>query len=816
MTGRVLDRHIEQEMREAYLDYAMSVIVSRALPDVRDGMKPVQRRVLYAMSEMNLLPNQAYRKSAGVVGEVLGKYHPHGDAPVYDAMVRLAQPFSMRYPLVDGQGNFGSVDNDPPAAMRYTEARLSPIAMEMLADIDRETVAFIPNYDDRFSEPTVLPARLPNLLVNGTNGIAVGMATSIPPHNLTEVCNATIHLIDNPEATVNDLLQFIKGPDFPTGAIVMGRSGLINAYSTGHGRAIVQARAEVQEMRGNRQQIVVTEIPFQVNKAALVEKIAELARDKKIDGISEIRDESDRQGMRIVIELRREAMGEQVLNALYKHTSLRTAIYYNMLALVEGQPRVLGLRAILSAYIEFRKEIVVKRTQYDLRKARDRAHILEGLKIALDNLDAVITLIRQAESADAARTGLMTTFGLSQRQAQAILDMQLRRLAALERQRILDEYAEILQTISELEALLADPKKIEGVVREEVIELRDKYGDERRTEINDEEARDFTRAELVPHQEVAVTLSQRGYIKRVPASTYRLQRRGGRGIKGMNTREADAVKHLLVCDTHDTLFFFTNRGRVAPLKCYELPADASRTARGLPLVNYISTLTMEDKITAIIYSKSLEGDDNLVFATKLGEVKRTPVRNFANVRSTGIIAMDLEKDDEVVAAKIAQDNDDIILVTEHGQAIRFNVGKLRAASRTSGGVRGITLKKGDQVVAMEVVSQGTHLLALTKNGFGKRTPMDSYPAHGRGGQGVKTFNITDKTGDVCAAVAVTSGQELMMVSRGGVVNRTTVDEISRQGRVTQGVTIMNVEDGDELVSVARIDPEENGSDDSEE
>jgi DNA gyrase subunit A len=508
-------------------------------------------------------------------------------------------------------------------------------------------------------------------------------------------------------------------------------------------------------------------------------------------------------------------MGEQVLNALYKHTALRTAIYYNMLALVEGQPRVLGLKAILGAYIEFRKEIVIKRTQFDLRKARDRAHILEGLEIALDNLDAVIALIRGAESAEAARLGLMTTFGLSQRQAQAILDMQLRRLAALERQRILDEYAEVQQLIADLEALLADSKKIEGVVREEVVELRDKYGDERRTEINDQEARDFTKAELVPHQEVAVTLSQRGYIKRVPASTYRIQRRGGRGIRGMITREADAVKHLLVCDTHDTLFFFTNRGRVAPLKCYELPADASRTARGLPLVNYISTLTMEDKITAVIAAHSLDGEANLVFATKLGEVKRTPIKHFANVRSTGIIAMDLEEGDEVVAARIAMEEDDIVLVTEKGQALRFNVSKLRAASRTSGGVRGMSLKPGDQVVAMEVAAHGQHLLTLTKNGFGKRTPMASYPAKGRNGQGMKTFNITAKTGNVCAAVAVSPGQELMMVSRQGVVNRTTVDEISRQGRITQGVTIMNVEDGDELVSVSRIDPAENGNGEAE-
>ena len=591
---------IEDEMRNSYLDYAMSVIVSRALPDVRDGLKPVQRRILYAMDDLGMRAGTAYRKSARLVGDVLGKYHPHGDTAVYDALVRMAQDFSLRYPLIDGQGNFGSIDDDPPAAMRYTEARLAAIAQEMLADIDRDTVDFGVNFDDSLREPLVLPARLPNLLINGASGIAVGMATSIPPHNLREVCDAVVHLIDHPEATVDDLIKFIHGPDFPTGGIIMGREGIHSAYSSGRGRVVVRARAAIEDMaRGGRKQIVVTEIPYQVNKATLVEKIALLAKDKKVDGISDIRDESDRHGMRVVIELRREAQAEIVLNNLYKHTALQSAFSVNTLALVDGQPQVLPLKRILRHYIDFRRQVITRRAEFDLKKAQDRAHILEGLRIALNNLDAVINLIRQSADADAARQGLMQQFGLTQIQAQAILDMQLRRIAALERERIEEEYQGLLKTIAELQALLADPQKILAEIKTEIRKLRKDYGDDRRTEITGEEARSYTPEEQIQHQEMVVTITQRGYIKCMPASTYRAQHRGGRGITGMLPREADVLQHLLVADTHDTLMFFTNRGKAYSLRCFEIPPDTTRTTRGTPAVNLLS-VSEGERINAVV------------------------------------------------------------------------------------------------------------------------------------------------------------------------------------------------------------------------
>ena len=806
MTEQVVS--IEDEMRGAYLDYAMSVIVSRALPDVRDGLKPVQRRVMYTMWEMGLRANQPFRKSAGVVGEVMGKYHPHGDSAIYDAMVRMAQPFSLRYPLVTGQGNFGSVDNDPPAAMRYTEARLSAIAAELLQDIDRDTVPFAPNYDDRVNEPVVLPSRLPNLLINGVSGIAVGMATSIPPHNLSEISDAMVHLIDNPDASVLNLLDYVKGPDFPTAGIIMGRSTLEEAYSTGRGRVVVQARAEIEKIeRGNRSQIVVSEIPYQVNKATLVERIANLVREKKIDGISEVRDESDRRGMRIVIELRRDAWPEQVLNSLYKNTAMRTSFHFNTVALFDGQPRVTNLKGMLTAFIGFRKEVVTRRAEYDLSRARDRAHILEGLKIALDNLDAVISFIRSAESAEQARSGLMEQWDMSQRQAQAILDLQLRRLAALERQAILDEYAEILENIAELEDLLGDVKKVEAVVRAEIIEIKDNYGDERRTEISEEEARDFSKEELVPHQEVAVTLSTRGYIKRVPATTYRIQHRGGRGITGMVTREADAVQHLLICDTHETLLLFTNRGRLAPLKVYDLPPESSRTARGTPLVNFVPIDPRIDQVTTIISTKSMTTEGaSLVMATRMGEVKRALLNKFKNLRINGIIAMDLEKDDELVSGRIATDEDHVLILTALGRSIRFRVGDLRSASRTSGGVRGIKLRKDDYVKSMEVVSQGQDLLSVTANGHGKLTALTNYPQQKRGGQGVINFKMTDKTGPVSVARVTSPDQEIMVVSTKGVVIRQLIQEIPRYGRSSQGVRVMNLDKADTVASLARIEP----------
>ena len=679
---------IEDEMRNSYLDYAMSVIVSRALPDVRDGLKPVQRRILYAMDDLGMRAGTAYRKSARLVGDVLGKYHPHGDTAVYDALVRMAQDFSLRYPLIDGQGNFGSIDDDPPAAMRYTEARLAAIAQEMLADIDRDTVDFGVNFDDSLREPLVLPARLPNLLINGASGIAVGMATSIPPHNLREVCDAVVHLIDHPEATVDDLIKFIHGPDFPTGGIIMGREGIHSAYSSGRGRVVVRARAAIEDMaRGGRKQIVVTEIPYQVNKATLVEKIALLAKDKKVDGISDIRDESDRHGMRVVIELRREAQAEIVLNNLYKHTALQSAFSVNTLALVDGQPQVLPLKRILRHYIDFRRQVITRRAEFDLKKAQDRAHILEGLRIALNNLDAVINLIRQSADADAARQGLMQQFGLTQIQAQAILDMQLRRIAALERERIEEEYQGLLKTIAELQALLADPQKILAEIKTEIRKLRKDYGDDRRTEITGEEARSYTPEEQIQHQEMVVTITQRGYIKCMPASTYRAQHRGGRGITGMLPREADVLQHLLVADTHDTLMFFTNRGKAYSLRCFEIPPDTTRTTRGTPAVNLLS-VSEGERINAVVVKTGIGEEGYILLATRMGEIKRMEFSALANIRSNGLIAMDIEDGDEVVSAWQAGEGDEVVMVSEMGMAARFPISDIRVSSRKSGGVRG--------------------------------------------------------------------------------------------------------------------------------
>ncbi|MBI4328880.1 MAG: DNA gyrase subunit A [Chloroflexi bacterium] len=808
--------NLEEEMRVAYLDYAMSVIVARALPDVRDGLKPVQRRILYTMQEMGLRANQAYRKSAGIVGEVMGKYHPHGDAPIYDSLVRLAQDFSLRYPLVDGQGNFGSIDNDPPAAMRYTEARLSAIAAETLVDIDRDTVDFVPNYDGRAQEPVVLPARLPNLLVNGASGIAVGMATNIPPHNLSEVCDAIVHCIDHwdginnridPAVEVADLLRFIQGPDFPTGGIIQGRGSLLQTYSQGQGRVVVRAKASIEEgPRGQRPQIIITEIPYQVNKATLVEKIAVLARDKKVDGIAEVRDESDREGLRIAIDLRRDATPEVVLNNLYEHTTLQSAFNVNVVALVDGQPRVLGLRPLLEHYINFRREVITRRSQYDLRRARDRAHVLEGLKVALDNLDAIIALIRRSESPEEARAGLMGQFTLSQRQAQAILEMQLRRLAALERRAVLEELDQVHSAIAELEALLADPAQILASARQEVVALKEEQGDARRTEISEEEPAEFRREDLIPHQEVVVTLSHRGYIKRVLAESYRIQRRGGRGIAGMVTREEDAVQHLRVCDTHDALLFFTNTGRVISLRCFDLP-DASRMGKGIPLANLVSLDPTKERITTLLSTSEVQDGHNLVLATRKGGVKRTPLKNFVSVRSTGIIAMKLKQEDELVSVRIAEENGEVILVTERGQAVRILLKDLPSRSRTSGGVRGMKLGPGDRVVSMDTVDPEGELLVVTTRGFGKMSPVDRYSFHYRrgkswGGKGLLTFRILKKTGPVVGAVSARPDQELILVSKKGIIIRTTLGQIPVQGRSTQGVTVMNLREDDEVASLS--------------
>ena len=802
--GTIRPIKIEEEMRSSYLDYAMSVIVSRALPDARDGLKPVQRRILYALNDMGLHHNTPYKKSARIVGEVLGKYHPHGDTAVYDAMVRLAQDFSMRYMLVDGQGNFGSVDNDPPAAMRYTEARLSRIAGEILADIDKDTVDFTPNFDGSLNEPTVLPARLPNLLLNGASGIAVGMATNIPPHNLGELCDGICYLIDNPEATIDDLIKLIPGPDFPTGGLLEGREGIKSAYTTGHGRMIIRAQAEIEEVgKGGRYQIIVTELPYQTNKATLVERIADLAKNKRIDGISEVRDESDREGMRVVIELRREGHPQQILNNLYKHTAMQSSFFANMLALVDGTPKVVTLKGALLHYIDFRRQVITRRTKFDLAKAKERAHILEGFKIALDHLDEVIATIRKSETVESARNNLMNKFRLSQIQAQAILDMQLRRLAALERKKIMDEYTEVLKTIAYLEDLLANPKKIDFLIKEEAGELKTKYGDPRRTLISEEELKDFSDEDLIPRQPMVVTLSNRGYIKRVTTDTYRQQHRGGRGIIGMETRETDTVRQLLVASTHDNLLFFTDRGRVFQRKCYEIPRESSRTAKGMPIINLISMDTNE-RVTAVLAISEFSEDKFLIFATRKGEVKKTGLTEFATVRSSGLISMGLEKGDELIAVRLAGVKDQVIMVTENGQSIKFKIAELRTASRTSGGVRGIKLVPGDKLVDMSVVIPDAYLFIISAYGFGKRTLLKSYPSQARGGSGVRTFKVVPKTGKVVAAPVVRGSQELMLISTKGIVIRTPVSGIPAMGRDTQGVTVMKVEPGDRVASISSI------------
>jgi len=821
--GNVRPVKIEEEMRSSYLDYAMSVIVSRALPDIRDGLKPVQRRILYAMQDMGATPGSQYRKSARIVGEVMGKYHPHGDSPIYEAMVRLAQPFSMRYQLVDGQGNFGSVDNDPPAAMRYTEARLAGIATELLADIEKNTVDFFPNFDDTLREPVPLPARLPNLLANGASGIAVGMATNIPPHNLGELCDAIVHLIDQPGATMADLTELVKGPDFPTGGIIFRyetvrlpatngegpttekRDAIRTAYADGKGRVVMRARVHIEEgAKGNRNQIIVNELPFQTNKAALIEKIADLVRHRRIEGIADLRDESDRHGMRIVIELKREAQPRSLLNALYKHTAMQSAFAVNMLALVDGQPRTVSLKKILDSYINHRREVIRRRSEFDLEKARERAHILEGLLKALDMLDEVIRTIRGAASAEDAKTKLMAApFELSDRQAQAVLDMQLRRLARLEREKIQEEYKGLIQQINYLEDLLANPRKIDYLIKDDALELKEKFGDPRRTLIMEQEPEEFSEEDMVAHQEVVVSLSARGYIKRLPLSTYRAQQRGGVGVIGMKTREDDTVRLLVVADTHDKLIFFTDRGRCFQVKVYEI-TDESRQARGQSIMQLL-TLNQNERVTALVRVSPEADLDYMMMGTKLGEVKKTPLKNFANVRRDGLIAMDLEAADELVSAKLATDDDDAILVTARGQALRFAVKALRSASRLSGGVRGIRLAAGDRVVAMEIARAGEALLVVSELGHGKRTPMEDYPRHGRGGQGVITFKTHPKSGELVTARMVDPEHELMFICQDGIVLRTPVAHISLQGRPTQGVKLMDVSRGDRVAAVAVID-----------
>ena len=818
--GNIKPVSIVEQMTGAYLDYSMSVIVSRALPDVRDGLKPVHRRVLYAMDQMGLQSTKQFRKCAGTVGEVLKSYHPHGDVAVYDSLVRMAQPWSMRYPLVLGQGNFGSQDDDPPAAMRYTEAKMAAIADELLSDIDKDTIDFVPNYDNQTKEPTVLPARLPNLLLNGSTGIAVGMATNIPPHNLIEVCDGISYLIDHPDATTEELSRIVRGPDFPTGGIIQGREGIRNTYANGRGRIVVRARTYFEETERGRVSIIVTELPYQINKADLVKKIAELARDKKIDGISEVRDESDRKGMRMVIELKRDANPENILNSLFKYTAMQSAFNANMLALVEQQPRTLTLKAFLQHHINHREIVITRRTRYELAKAEARKHILEGLKIALDNLDTVINTIRQSQAADDALVNLRRQFNFSEEQGKAILDMRLARLAALERSKIEEELKDVLKNIDYYHLLLSDIQEIRKIIKDDLRELKEKYGDPRRTDLGEAEAGEFKDEDLIPNDEVVVTLTEKGYIKRLPSSTYRAQRRGGRGITGMATREDDAVRHLLVAHSHDGLLFFTDRGRVFQLKVYELP-EVSRTAKGEHLINLIA-IEQRERVTAIVYVPKGVSRDYMIVATKKGEVKKTAMDEFEVVRRSGLIAMDLEEDDELIGAKLAHADDDVLIITAQGKAIRFTVTELRSASRTSGGVRGIRLGEGnDRAVSLNLTPKDSELLVVTEKGYGKCTPIDDYPTQSRGGNGVITLKVTEKTGPVAAARVIgDNDSDLMIISAGGVVIRMDVGNIIRGGRATQGRRMMNLDEGDTVVAVATTNGKkmdsQNGIDEEEE
>ena len=809
--GEIRTIGIEEEMRSSYLDYAMSVIVSRALPDVRDGLKPVQRRILYAMHDQGMRPGSSYKKCARLVGDVLGKYHPHGDSPVYEALVRMAQPFSLREPLVDGQGNYGSVDGDPPAAMRYTECKLAAITEYMLGDIDRETVDWQENFDQSLKEPTVLPARLPNLLVNGASGIAVGMATNIPPHNVAEVCDAVVHLVRNPNAGVEELMQHVKGPDFPTGAHIWGSEGIRNAYATGRGRIIVQATGEIEDIaKQDRKRIVFTEIPFQVNKSTLIQRIAELIKTRKVEGVSEVRDESDRRGMRIVLELRRSASPAIVMNNLYKHTSLRSSFSVNMIGLVRGAPRVLNLRQVLQYYIEFREEVVRRRAEFDLKKARARLEVLEGLRIAIDNLDRVIQIIRGSADVEEARTSLIAVFSFSLVQAQAILDMQLRRLAALEREKLENEYKELLELVERLEALLGDATKVRAEVVKETHQLKRKYGGERRTVIHAEELGEFRREDIEPHEDVVITLTQGGYIKRVKLDTYRKQHRGGKGVSSQRlTRADDITGFLQVADTHDTLLFFTDHGRVYSSRVFELPPDQSRQSRGTLVHNLGFNIGPGETVRQMmVVTEMHEPNTYLALATKHGDVKRMALDAFANINRAGLNCYKLKPKEELISVAMARDEDDLILVTKRGQSIRFASNELVSRSRQAGGVRGVRLDKGDEVIGMDVVDNEGYLLIIGTKGRGKLSALRHYRVQGRGGRGIITLNITRNTGDVAAATVIDeelrqddTGKLMILTSRGQIV-RTTLAEIRETGRSAQGVKIVALDDADAAAAIA--------------
>jgi len=800
--GKIIPIDLKDEMKRSYMLYSMSVIVGRALPDVRDGLKPIHRRILYAMNEIGLTSDKPHRKSATIVGEVMGKYHPHGDAAIYDALVRMAQDFSQRYPLIDGHGNFGSVDGDPPAAMRYTEARMARISQKLLADIDKDTVDFQPNFDESLKEPVVLPCRFPNLLVNGSSGIAVGMATNIPPHNLREVIDGVIMLIDNPDAKVEDLMTVIKGPDFPTAGIIVGKEGIRSAYTTGRGSIRIRAAAQIESLSGGRNRIIVSEIPYQVNKSRLIEHIAELVRDKKIDGITDLRDESDREGIRIVIDVRRDANPNVILNQLYRHTQMQTTFGVIMLVIVNGEPKLLDLKSVISHYIEYQKEIVVRRTRFDLNKAEERAHILEGLKIALDNLDAVINLIRSSPTPDIAREGLMKSFNLTEKQAQAILDMRLQRLTGLERRKIEDELKDIMNLIKELKGILADEQKVLQIIKEELLEIKETFGDDRRTRITAGSS-DFDVEDLIAEEDIAVTLTHQGYIKRMPLNTYKSQRRGGRGITATNPKEEDFVEHLFIATTLNYILFFTDKGRVYSLKAYEIP-EASRQARGTAIVNLIP-LMPDETIRAVIPIRTFAPDKYLLMATRRGIVKKTALEEFDTKRKTGLLAIRLDPDDDLVSVKRTTGNQEIIIVTAQGLALRFSEEDVRPMGRSARGVIGIRLGDGDTVIGMDVVREDRDLLVVTENGYGKRTPLNQYRTYAsRGGRGVKAITLTDKTGLAVAIKVLEGDDELMCISAEGVVIRMDAADISQQGRGAQGVRVMRLDPEDKVVSIAQI------------
>lgn len=805
--NRISDVNLSKTMRTSFLSYAMSVIVARALPDVRDGLKPVHRRILYGMSELGVAPDKPYKKSARIVGDVMGKYHPHGDSAIYESMVRMAQDFSYRYMLVDGHGNFGSVDGDGAAAMRYTEARMSKIAVEMLRDINKDTVDWQPNYDDTEREPAVLPARFPNLLVNGATGIAVGMTTNIPPHNLAEVISAIHLLMDNPDATVADLMEVLPGPDFPTGGIVMGKSGIRKAYQTGRGNIIVRAKVDIQDQKNGKQRIIVTELPYMVNKAKLIERIAGLARDKEIEGITDINDESDREGMRIVIDVRRDASASVILNNLYKMTLMQTNFGFNMLAIVKGAPKVLSLKQILIYYLEHQEDVIRRRTEFDLKKAQARAHILEGLRIALDHIDEIIAIIRQSQTSEIAKNQLMDNYGLSDKQAQAILDMRLVRLTGLEREKIESEYQDLLKAIADYKEILASKDRINQIIYEELMEIQRKFGDKRRTELMVGEVLSIEDEDLIEEEEVAVTLTHNGYIKRLPTTEFKSQHRGGRGIQGMDVHDDDFIEHLLTTSTHDVLLFFTNAGKVYRMKAYEIP-EYGRTAKGIPVINLLGVNSGE-KIQAVVNvtGDASASDNYLFFTTVKGVVKRTPVQEFANIRSNGLKAITLKDDDELIGVTITDGHQNIIIGTHDGYAVSFDETTVRSMGRTASGVRGIRLRDDDFVIGFDVLKPDSNVFIITEKGYGKQTPAADYPIKGRGGKGIKTANVTEKNGHLAGLTTVDGQEDIMVMTNQGVMIRFNIATVSQTGRATLGVRLMRLGDDGQVATMAKVDPE---------